>query len=159
VWVKPEGLKAASVAVLIVRDQWQWWTLIIRRPSWMREHPAQFGFPGGKREPADKTLWETAQRETAEEVGISLKVSQCLGCLEPVVIPVTGYWIWPWLVGLSARTEPDLNSGEVAEARWIRLEELWTVSRTGPLGIMYPTEFGTIWGASARIIGQLRPGM
>ncbi len=156
-WVKPNQLKAASVAVLLAQEMGQYWTLIIQRPSWMREHPAQFAFPGGKKDLADKTLWNTAQRETEEEVGISITVSQCMGCLEPVVIPPTGYWIWPWVVGIGSKTKPHLNSREVVEARWLPLESLWMVSRTGQLGVIYPTEFGTIWGASARIISQLRP--
>lgn len=155
--VKPEGMKAASVAVLVFHEQGQWWTLIIQRPSWMREHPAELAFPGGKRDAADKTLWETAQRETQEEVGISLCTSQCLGCLEPVVIAPTGYWIWPWLVGVPARIEPHPNSHEVVQALWIRLENLWRASERGAWGMMYPTDVGVIWGASARIIGQLCP--
>ena len=156
-WEQPKGFRPASVAVLLTYDGGQWWTLIIRRPAWMREHPAQLGFPGGKQDPGDRTLWVTAKRETAEEVGVAIAHSQCIGCLEPVAIAVTRYWVWPWLVGLSRKLTPDPNPREVEEAYWVSLSAVWEASRTGPHGFCYQGDFGTIWGASARIIQQLQP--
>jgi 8-oxo-dGTP pyrophosphatase MutT (NUDIX family) len=41
-------------------------------------------FPGGRREPVDQNLLETAIRETREEVGIELQVSECIARLPDV---------------------------------------------------------------------------
>lgn len=45
-------------------------------------------FPGGRHEPADASLHETAVREAAEEVGLALGASERLGVLTPLRSPV-----------------------------------------------------------------------
>ena len=42
----------------------------------------QIAFPGGRREPADADAQSVAMRETAEEVGVTLEQSQCIGRLD-----------------------------------------------------------------------------
>ncbi|WP_053961099.1 NUDIX hydrolase [Sulfobacillus thermosulfidooxidans] len=156
-WEPPLGFKAASVSVLVAYDQDDWWMLFIKRPSWMKEHPLEMGFPGGKREAGDESLWETAMRETEEEVGILLTATQCLGCLTPVVVKASKYWIWPWLVATSHKVALTPNPQEVTEAVWISWRDLRAGCYKGPYGIAYRSDIGTIWGATARIIQQLLP--
>ncbi len=44
--------------------------LLTKRPDTLNRYSGQVSLPGGAREPADRSLWETALREAREEVGI-----------------------------------------------------------------------------------------
>jgi 8-oxo-dGTP pyrophosphatase MutT (NUDIX family) len=44
-------------------------------------------FPGGREEPGDGSLRQTAVRETAEELGLDLSGARCLGALSPLHSP------------------------------------------------------------------------
>jgi 8-oxo-dGTP pyrophosphatase MutT (NUDIX family) len=48
-------------------------TVFIKRPSYKGVHSAQISFPGGRHEPEDSDLEETALREAEEEVGVKRK--------------------------------------------------------------------------------------
>jgi 8-oxo-dGTP pyrophosphatase MutT (NUDIX family) len=60
-------LLAASTLVLDRRQR----LLLTRRPAFMRTFPLHYVVPGGGCD-AGETLWDTARRETMEEVGIDL---------------------------------------------------------------------------------------
>lgn len=66
-------LKRASVALILfyAPDQ-RLHLLLIQRSTKLKHHPGQVGFPGGRREPEDNNSWQTATRETAEEIGLQL---------------------------------------------------------------------------------------
>ena len=53
--------------------------LLTRRTQEVSTHKGQISFPGGVREQLDKSLLETALRETEEEVGISPSCVEILG--------------------------------------------------------------------------------
>ncbi len=84
------------------------------------------GLPGGRRDPVDGDLRQTALRETFEEVGWQLGADQTLGTL-PDVWPRTPLprliVVRPFVFGVNSR--PDLVlSDEVAEAFWVPLARL-----------------------------------
>src|SRR6267142_2560248 len=76
----------AAVAVCLRPGAGSLEALFIRRA----DHPGDpwsgdAAFPGGRREPADASLWETAMRETLEETGLDLRASgSLLGPLDDV---------------------------------------------------------------------------
>ncbi len=79
----PQCQKAAVAVVLRDGEDRQPEVLFIKRA----EHPAdpwsgQMAFPGGRVEPADETLQSAAERETLEEVGLSLQEADRLGRLD-----------------------------------------------------------------------------
>jgi 8-oxo-dGTP pyrophosphatase MutT (NUDIX family) len=152
--------------------EWQWWArpaavavviweaedprvLLIRRPSHLHEHPGQLACPGGAFDAErDRGLWETAQRETWEEVGIVLPRPE--GMLEPVHIPTSGYTVQPFLVRLSDRPRLRLSPAEVGVAAWVGIAELrralrYRVVAGGPRPV-FPLGWGLLWGATARIV-------
>lgn len=159
-WQKPAG-----VMVLLAPDpRNDIHVLLIRRPSHMTHHADQIAFPGGRYESADRTLWETAVRETHEEVGILIESSNFLGYLDPVFISVTQFTMLPIVAWLEGFPSLHLASSEVAEARWMSLASLQSEYRRGPsftsthVSMTLPEftlPWARIWGATARVLEDL----
>ena len=149
-WSKP-----AAVAVLITPGPRGPEVLLIERPSTMAEHAGQIACPGGRFDAVrDRTLWDTARRETQEEVGVPLSRTMWRGVLEPVYISVTGYTIEPHLFYL--RSKPRLqSSSEVAAWHWVTIPDLRAVAEGSLEWPQYPLPWGRVWGATARIMSQL----
>jgi 8-oxo-dGTP pyrophosphatase MutT (NUDIX family) len=88
-------------------------TWIIRRPSSMRDHSGELGFPGGKPEATDFDLRATALRELSEELGITASTVRIVGALSPIPIATSRFALHPF-VGELDTIEPRPNA-EVAE--------------------------------------------
>lgn len=97
--------------------------LLIQRAQGLNTHAGQLAFPGGKREPEDRDLLDTALRESHEEVGLDRGSVQVLGRLEPVPTP-TGFFIVPFVGRLVSTWEPSACSAEVAKILTPSLSEL-----------------------------------
>lgn len=67
----PPPVDDADAAVLIaLTDQPEPEVILTVRAAHMRSHPGEVAFPGGKRDPGDHSLLETALRESREEIGL-----------------------------------------------------------------------------------------
>ena len=124
--------------------------------------------PGGRMEPADRNLTDTAIRETMEETGIELgRAGQMLGTLDdlsprtPVLPPIV---IRPFVFGVRSEVEI-VQSAEVAAAFWVPISALreqgaWGMGTVNVLGA--PREVSTfthgeyrVWGLTERVLRQL----
>jgi len=110
---EPAPLTPAAVLVGLVEREHGYSVLLTRRADTLRRHTGQIAFPGGRRDPGE-TIWETALRETEEEVGISRSLVT-LGGLSTPYRTGTGFLVTP-VVGFIA---PDFtltpNPAEVAD--------------------------------------------
>ena len=120
--------------------------------------------PGGRREPADSELAATAIRETAEEVGVQLRLQDLLGSL-PDVIPRTPVLppiaVRPFVFLLPERPVLRLNP-EVAQASWVPLDYLLRPDTHHPVQLevagksrqvqAYQLENAIVWGMTERIL-------
>ena len=129
----------------------------------LRRHAGEISFPGGRRDHPDEALETTALREAEEEVGLPPAAVQVVGALPPVGTFVTGYKVHPF-VGLIEEGVPlEPNPDEVAEILELRLDTLrdgYAMRRLVRRGVPIRTptyEVGDhmIWGATARILGEL----
>jgi 8-oxo-dGTP pyrophosphatase MutT (NUDIX family) len=68
--------------------------LLTQRSADLPDHPGQISFPGGRVEPADRSLAQAALREAMEEVGLPAERVDVLGELAPYET-VTGYRVTP----------------------------------------------------------------
>ena len=118
----------ASVAVILAGEP-SLHACFIRRAH--RANDAWSGhmaFPGGRAECADRDAVAVARRETAEEIGLCLGTSTCLGPLAQRPIrggEPTGDVLSPYVFYAGPKLLPLRQSEEVAAAYWIRLSALW----------------------------------
>jgi 8-oxo-dGTP pyrophosphatase MutT (NUDIX family) len=161
-----------SVAALLTPGKSGLEVLLIRRAV-RKGDPwsGQMGLPGGRREPGDADLLDTAVRETREELGVDLPRASLLGALDdvqPSVPSPVPLIIRPFVFGLDPR--PDAaTSAEVAASYWVPLETLLAVRGTSVVKIR-GTEAPmpcfavpdlpdglVVWGLTYRILDRLLP--
>ena len=129
----------------------------------LRRHAGEISFPGGRRDHPGEELWRTALREAEEEIGLAPSVVEIVGALPPIGTFVTNYKVFPF-VGLiegGLRFQP--NPAEVETVLAFRVAELQTgfamrrlVRRGVPIRTpTYVVDGHLIWGATARILGEL----
>ena len=165
---KGRVIRAAVMAVIRLHEGVHE-MLFIKRPQ--SEHDAfsgQMAYPGGKVKSSDKSLLETAMRETLEETGLDLKSGggRVIGSLDdvnPVTPRVSHYVVTPFVFYLSAPLNLHTNA-EVAEAVWIPIShfidgksaEERVVKRGGKEIVDYVFKYRdyVIWGMTGRILKQ-----
>lgn len=87
--------KKAAVMILLFRDhEERIATLLIKRHQ-SGIHASQIALPGGRVEPDDKDIFETAVRETEEEVSAKREHIELLGSLSPLYIPPSRFYLTP----------------------------------------------------------------
>jgi 8-oxo-dGTP pyrophosphatase MutT (NUDIX family) len=139
--------------------------LLTGRPHTLSRHPGQISLPGGAAEPGDITLWQTALRESQEEIGLKTGRLRPLGRLETVEVTVSNYLITPFVAWnpVPPRLHPDPR--EVAEVIEVPLdalldptavsEEVWELRGMLRSVIVYRFGETLVWGATARILAHL----
>jgi 8-oxo-dGTP pyrophosphatase MutT (NUDIX family) len=137
----------------------------VRSPD-LSSHRGEISFPGGSRDPDDRSLEHTALRETEEELGLAREGVEILGPLPHVTAGGSGFLITPF-VGWLGEGRPQLtpNPSEVAvvfDAPLAALDdpaihhtELW--QRLGQAHTIHFYDFGPyrIWGATGRMLFSL----
>lgn len=164
----PPRRRKAAVLVLFTGDP-DWPVLppdagvvVTHRSPQLRSHSGQCAFPGGKIDPSDKNVVDTALREAWEEIGLDRRTVEPLTELHPAhvrrsgtpVCPVLGYWKEPMEVGVHSPEELDA----------VFSASLWKLANPdnrvvtvqgdyeGP-GFYYQGYL--IWGFTARILAEL----
>jgi 8-oxo-dGTP pyrophosphatase MutT (NUDIX family) len=160
--------RSAAVLVLLFPDrEGEAHLVLTERVSYDGYHSGEVSFPGGKAEPGDPDATATALREAAEEVGLDAATAdvRVVGALDEVFIPVSDFRITP-VVAL-AGGDVALTPSEVEVAR-ILVPAVDAFLPGAPIEIVertigdWPLRYGGyridglhVWGATARILGQL----
>ncbi len=135
------------------------------RSEELPSHKGQVSFPGGKRAASDRSLLDTALRETREEIGVDPSDVTILGKLDDVFTMVTDYVITPFVGLLPAGVRFTPNPAEVSDLFTVALEDLMNpryhdVTTKSFRGHEIDIEVitagrHTIWGATHRITANL----
>lgn len=157
-------LTPAAVLVPVVMRDNGLTVMLTQRTAHLNDHAGQVAFPGGRVEPHDATLVETALRETEEETGLARRHIETLGHL-PDYLTGSGFRVTPVvaLVAPPFALAPDRY--EVAEVfevplaffmnpanHQVRIAELDTGRR-----IFHAMPYGRhfVWGATAGMLRNL----
>jgi 8-oxo-dGTP pyrophosphatase MutT (NUDIX family) len=166
-----DAVRDAAVAVIfrVAEDGEALELLLIERASYAGDPwSGHVAFPGGRREPLDATLLDTALRETREEIGVDLAThGRVLGALErvnpmsPSLPPIS---IAPF-VALLTRDATLALSDEVAEVFWMPLAALRHPEASSDVEVAvgggrrtvraFVHGRFTIWGLTERILRDL----
>jgi 8-oxo-dGTP pyrophosphatase MutT (NUDIX family) len=147
------GMESAVLLSLFERDG-EMHTWLVRRARGMRRHSGQVAFPGGKRDPSDRSPIGTALREAREEIGLLPSAVDVLGPLDELVIG-TGFTVSPFVGWLLEPFSPVPNPAEVARVFAAPLR----VFLDPPSGIPpfrgYRVDGELVWGATAAMARSL----
>lgn len=106
---------AASVLVPLVERDDGLQVLLTRRADHLTDHAGQISFPGGRADPGDVDVVDTALREAQEEVGLPRERVQVLGPLN-TYSTVSSYVVTPIVGLIQPPFHLALDAFEVAEA-------------------------------------------
>ena len=160
----PKPGRPAAVLIPMIEREDQLSVLLTQRAMHLKHHAGQISFPGGKQEPDDDTLLDTALRETEEEIGISAAKIEIIGQL-PSYRTISYFEVRPFIGLVEPSYELILDTNEVAEAFEVPLAFLMDqsnhlihqVKRKGQSHPIYfiPWQDKIIWGATAAFIRNL----
>ncbi|GAB3023490.1 CoA pyrophosphatase [Bowmanella dokdonensis] len=161
----PLNRPARPAAVLMpLIDRSELTLLFTRRASHLKHHAGQVSFPGGRQEPYDEDLVQTALRETTEEIGVPGEQVEIVGQL-PRYRTISGYVVTPFigLISPPLNLVPDRN--EVASIFEVPLKYLMDkgnhlthlAERNGRVHPIYFIHWQEqhIWGATAAFVRNL----
>jgi 8-oxo-dGTP pyrophosphatase MutT (NUDIX family) len=162
-----KGRGGTDAAVLLALYGWplEPGLIFTERHADLRRHAGEISFPGGRQDDADPDLAATALREAEEEIALDPAAVELNGALPPTSTFVTGYRIHPFVGLVSHPTELGLqpNPAEVETVLTFSLELLaqgYAMRRLIRRGVpihtpTYEVKGHLIWGATARIVGEL----
>jgi len=157
------GPVAAAVLVPIHEQDDRPHLVLTKRRSDLRRHAGEISFPGGRRDPEDADLSETALREAEEEIGLARDQVSLLGELPPTSTFATNYVIHPFVASIPQGLVWLPSEREVEQVLELPLADVRASRGTTTIerrGISFQTaayllDGHVIWGATARIIEHL----
>jgi 8-oxo-dGTP pyrophosphatase MutT (NUDIX family) len=141
--------------------------MILRNPGGV--HGGQVAFPGGKHDPGDETMLDTALREAREELGLMLDGENILAELPMIQTKTTGYRVFPYLARITLPERWQMAEREIAEILDVRLNDLLRPDAHDKMIERFPTwekaeqvsfyRVGAhrLWGLSYRILHPIIP--
>ena len=157
-----ESLDANAAVVVLLREEDQGFQVLFVKRAEKSDDPwsGQTALPGGKRNPEDRDLKETAVRETLEETSIKLlEGCRFLGAMKPLRSTRRPEMkILPFVVLLEKEQAISLNE-ELTGYFWTSLKELAQHRGTANFSFgeypAYITKNHVIWGLTYRILKKL----
>ena len=95
----PANAQQAAVLILLYqKDNKFYFPLITRQSNHPQDkHKGQIALPGGRVDSTDQNTWETALRETVEEIGVAKDRINPIGALSSLYIPVSDFLVFPYV--------------------------------------------------------------
>ncbi|MGE5216659.1 MAG: NUDIX hydrolase [Chloroflexota bacterium] len=132
-------------------------------------HGGQIAFPGGKHDPEDETLLDTALREVREELGLNVTRENVLAELPMEQTRTTGYRVFPYLARITVPPQWQIATREIADIVDVKVADLTRPDAHDKMIDRFPTwtkaeqvfyyRVGPhrLWGLSYRILQPVLP--
>jgi 8-oxo-dGTP pyrophosphatase MutT (NUDIX family) len=157
-------LNAAVAIIISISIKKEWEIILTKRAEYNGHHSGQVSFPGGKEEPGDEDLIQTAVRETYEEIGLQLTNENHIGALTPLFIPVSQFMVFPYVFLKSKIGDYILDKSEVDYIIHYPLRKLtdkslikltnFQISNRIISTPYYAIMEEVVWGATAMILSE-----
>ncbi|WP_327018315.1 CoA pyrophosphatase [Croceibacter atlanticus] len=159
--------EAAVTALFYPNKDNQTFLILILRKTYKGVHSAQIGFPGGKVEPEDKDLKDTAKRETEEEVGVPYDDIQLIKKMTTAYIPPSNFNVHPFIGYLEDTPKLIKQDDEVEDIVLVDIddflnedsliEETLTTSYATELTVpAFHLNGHVVWGATAMMLSEIK---
>ncbi len=158
-----EQVPAAVLVALYEGADEELHVVLTKRRADLRHHAGEISFPGGRRDPEDGTLADTALREAEEEIGLTRAQVSLVGALERTSTFVTNYAIHPFVGVIDGQRTWRASAREVERVIEPSLCEVLagrTRTQIERRGFRFETDAYVfdgqlVWGATARILEDL----
>jgi len=149
-----ENLKTSAVLIPLFYNQGQYHVLLTERSEEVDFHKGQVCFPGGRREPSDSSLLQTALREAEEEISLKAEDVEILGEFDDNVTLTSNYVISPFVARIPYPYPLKADGREIRVNFFRSLSFLMDEANFRQDSCEYEYEGHIIWGATARILKQ-----
>jgi 8-oxo-dGTP pyrophosphatase MutT (NUDIX family) len=154
---------AVLVPLFLAGEEREPHVVLTRRRADLRRHAGEISFPGGRKDPEDAGLIDTALREAEEEIGLPRAQVSLLGELPRTSTFATNYVIHPFVGTIPAGVAWRPSAREVDAVLELPLRAVRagrTQTNIERRGITFRTDAyvvdeQVIWGATARILEHL----
>jgi 8-oxo-dGTP pyrophosphatase MutT (NUDIX family) len=157
--------RIAAVMILLYPTKGSIYTVLMQRPEYDGIHSGQISLPGGKREPSDTSIADTAIREANEETGVDPGLISVIGTLTPLFIPVSNMLVTPVVGWTNEKPVFNHQSEEVVFLIEVELKRLLDpeIVKLRPFKIhneminirYFDYDGNVVWGATAMILHEL----
>lgn len=159
-------VKSAVLVLFYLNENRQIEFPLIQRPTYNGAHSAQVSFPGGKAEPEDHSIEETALREAEEEIGVDRAAVEVIGHLSDLIISVSNFIVTPVIGFMDKKPKFRQDPVEVEAIISTRLTDIidpelrreGMVLVRGKYNIQTPyfhIDNRVVWGATAMMLSEL----
>ena len=158
------SLTDSAVLLPIYQKDGKCHIIFTKRTDHLTHHKGQISFPGGGRHGDDKSLLETALRESREEIGLSETDVRILGELDDAATVTSLYRIVPFVGLIPYPYDFKIDRFEVDEVFGLPLEGLLNNANRKEEDLVYGDKIirvftyelngRIIWGATAWILNQ-----
>lgn len=159
--------KMAAVMLLLYPERGTVFFPLTQRHEYKGVHSGQVSLPGGKQDPEDESLMQTALRETEEEIGVERSEIQLIGNLTDLYIPPSNFHVHPYVGIVDKKPAMAKEDFEVAEIVEVSLRDFLNddiIQRTKVKvgnGMRIETPYfnlggKVVWGATAMILNEFR---
>jgi 8-oxo-dGTP pyrophosphatase MutT (NUDIX family) len=158
------SLTDSAVLLPIYQKEGKCHIIFTKRTDHLTHHKGQISFPGGGRHDDDKTLLETALRESREEIGLKEADVRILGELDDAATVTSLYRIVPFVGLIPYPYDFKIDRFEVDEVFGLPLEGLLNNANRKEENLVYGDKIirvytyelngRIIWGATAWILNQ-----
>ncbi|MFL9845887.1 NUDIX hydrolase [Flavobacterium rhizosphaerae] len=159
--------RESAVMMLFYPKNDQATLVLTKRNTYKGVHSAQISFPGGKKEPEDNSLTQTALRETYEEIGIAPSQINVIMPFTKVYIPPSNFLVVPFLgtMGHTPVFVPDpkevntiieMPVQTLLDDAIVTTIEMKTSYAEKIVVPAFEIEGNIIWGATAMMLSELK---
>ena len=165
---KPTNTKPSAVGIHFFELELSWHFILIERSEYIGHHSKQIAFPGGKKDPEDSSLLQTAIRESEEEISIAMENAEFIGAISPVYIPVSNFEVLPHVfvhneVPTLIKSEKEVNEilfvkcSDLLDDRLTTMRDI-RISETSNLKQVpcFVLNEKVVWGATALMLSELK---